>query len=66
MTYSIPKVGDIVKLPQHRGNATGVVVDNTCETGWLDILLEDGELIKWPTVQIQVIRPDVQVDNEGR
>ena len=63
-TNSAPRVGDIVRLPQHRGNVTGVVVGDTCETGWLDILLEDGELIKWPTVQIQVVRSDELSDEQ--
>lgn len=64
MSYNDVNVGDIVRLSQHRGNVTGVVVDDTCETGWLDILLEDGELIKWPTVQIQVVCPDELSDKQ--
>ncbi len=52
---STPSVGDIVKLPQHRGEVTGVVVNDTCETGWLDVLLENGELVKWPAVQLKIV-----------
>ena len=50
-----PQIGDVVRLPQHRGPVIGVVIDNTCETGWCDVLLEDGELVKWPTVQLSVV-----------
>ena len=49
-------VGDLVALPHHRGIVTGVVVDDTCETGWADVLLETGELVKWPTVQLRVVK----------
>jgi len=55
-----PEVGALVTLPMHRGLQQGIVVDNTCETGWCDVLLDDGELVKWPSVQLKV------VDNEDR
>ncbi len=62
-----PCVGDIVRLPMYRGIQRGIVVDNTCETGWCDVLLDDGELVKWPTVQLQVVIPrelsDEQLEN---
>jgi len=64
MKSNVAKVGDIVKLPQHRGEISGVVVDDTCETGWLDILLEDGELVKWPTVQLKIVHPDELSDEQ--
>ena len=54
-----PSIGDIVKLPQHRGEVTGIVVDNTCETGWADILLEDGEIVKWPVVQLKTVADEL-------
>lgn len=53
---SAPAVGDVVKLPQHRGEITGIIVDDTCETGWCDVLLEDGEIVKWPAVQLKVVQ----------
>jgi len=63
---SAPSVGDIVKLPQHRGEVTGVIVNDTCETGWLDVLLESGEVVKWPAVQLKIIADelsDEQLEN---
>jgi len=54
-----PSVGDVVKLPKHRGKITGIVVDDTCETGWLDILLEDGEIVKWPAVQLKTVTDEL-------
>ena len=62
----IPRVGDIVKLPQHRGEVTGIIVDDTCETGWLDVLLEGGEVMKWPAVQLKIVAgelSDEQLEN---
>jgi len=58
--YIPPQVGDVVELPTHRGNATAVVVDNTCETGWCDILLGDGTLLKWPTIQLKVLETNYE------
>ena len=54
--FIAPQIGDIVELPTHKGNVTAVVMDNTCETGWCDILLGNGTLLKWPTVQLRVLR----------
>ena len=54
-----PNIGDVVKLPQHRGEVAGIVVDDTCETGWLDILLEDGEIVKWPAVQLKTVADEL-------
>ena len=60
-TFGLPVgVGDLVALPQHRGIVTGVVVDDTDATGWADVLLETGELVKWPTVQLRVLRNDTR------
>ena len=53
--FKPPQIGDVVELPTHRGKVTAVVVDNTCETGWCDILLGDGTLLKWPTIQLKVL-----------
>ena len=50
-----PVVGDLVTLPMHRGNQRGIVVDDTCETGWCDVLLDDGDLVKWPAVQLKIV-----------
>ena len=59
-TQVLPEVGALVTLPMHRGEQRGIVVNNTCETGWCDVLLDDGELVKWPSVQLKV------VENESR
>ena len=56
----IPQVGDIVKLPQHRGEVTGIIVSDTCETGWLDVLLEGGEIMKWPAVQLRIVEDNLE------
>ena len=64
MKNNEPSIGDIVRLPQHRGEITGVVVDDTCETGWVDILLEDGELVKWPFCQLKIVLPDELSDEQ--
>ena len=55
-----PQVGDIVKLPQHRGEVTGIIVNDTCETGWLDVLLEGGEIMKWPAVQLRIVEDNLE------
>ena len=62
------RIGDIIVASRaySRGEVTGVVVDNTCETGWMDILLEDGELVKWPPSQLKVVSDelsDKQLEN---
>ena len=48
-------IGDIVELPQHTGPVKGLIVDDTCETGWCDVMLEDNSIVKWPAVQLIVI-----------
>lgn len=60
----IPAVGDIVRLPMHRASVQGIVIDNTCETGWCDVLLEDGELVKWPHIQLEIMLPDELSDKQ--
>jgi len=63
-TWDTPTIGDVIIVAsQELGEVTGVVVDNTCETGWLDILLEDGKLIKWPSSQMKVV-PDELSDKQ--
>ncbi len=54
----IPAVpGDIVKLNMNNAHIKGIVVDSTCETGWLDVLLENGFVTKWPASALQVLVP---------
>ena len=61
---TMPHIGEIVRLPMHRARIQGIVIDNTCETGWCDVLLEDGEVVKWPPIQLEIMLSDELTDKQ--
>lgn len=40
-------IGDIVEFHGKYGIHSGLVIDNTCKTGWFDVLTGE-EVVKWP------------------
>lgn len=55
--FAPPMPGDLVALNMNSLKVRGVVVDNTCETGWLDVLLENGVVTKWPAPALEILVP---------
>ena len=53
----VPKVGDVVDIvrAQHLPRQLGVVVCTTCETRWVDVLIGEGRLVKWPICSLRVV-----------
>ena len=59
------KVGDLVYIiNSSRPCIAGIIVNTQSETGWYEVLCEDGKVIMWPSEQMKIVSETLEKEIE--